>query len=37
MIFDKKHKRKINIIWGILCILIIISMVVMYGGVAGLF
>ena len=37
MIFDKKHKRKINIIWGVLCILIIISMVVMYGGVAGLF
>ncbi|KKW21534.1 MAG: hypothetical protein UY62_C0022G0003 [Parcubacteria group bacterium GW2011_GWF2_50_9] len=30
MLFNKKHRRKIGIIWGILCVLIIISMILLY-------
>ena len=33
MLFDQKHKKKINVIWAVLCTLIIVSMVVMYAGV----
>lgn len=30
MLFQKKHRRKIGIAWGILCVLIIISMILLY-------
>ena len=30
MLFDKKHQKKIQIIWAVLCILIIISMILLY-------
>jgi len=30
MLFDPKHRRKLNIAWGILCALIIISMILLY-------
>jgi|GEM_PF-872386 predicted nucleic acid-binding Zn ribbon protein len=30
MLFNKKHRRKINIVWGVICVLIIISMVLLY-------
>ncbi len=30
MFFSKKHQKKIQIIWGILVILIIISMILLY-------
>jgi flagellar basal body-associated protein FliL len=29
MLFDQKHKKKINIIWAMLCVAIILSMVAM--------
>jgi len=30
MLFNAKHKKKIGIIWAVLCALIIISMVLLY-------
>jgi hypothetical protein len=30
MLFDKRHKKKINAIWVVICVLIIISMVILY-------
>lgn len=30
MLFHKKHRRKVSIIWGVVCVLIIISMVMLY-------
>ncbi len=30
MLFNKKHRRKVGIAWGILCALIIVSMVLLY-------
>ena len=30
MLFNKQHKRKIGIIWGVICVLIILSMILLY-------
>lgn len=30
MLFNKKHRRTVGIIWGVLCVLIIVSMVLLY-------
>ena len=30
MLFDKRHKQKIKAVWYIICILIILSMVLLY-------
>ena len=30
MLFDPKHKRKIGFIWGVLCVLLILSMIALY-------
>lgn len=30
MLFDPKHKKKVGIVWGILCALIIVSMILLY-------
>lgn len=30
MLFNKKHRKKIQFIWGILCVLIIVSMILLY-------
>ncbi|TSC68135.1 MAG: hypothetical protein G01um101472_142 [Parcubacteria group bacterium Gr01-1014_72] len=30
MLFEKKHQKKIKIVWAIVCILIIVSMVILY-------
>ena len=35
MLFHKKSKKVIGVVWGVLCILIIISMVLLY--MPGLF
>ena len=35
MLFNKKHQKKVQIIWAVLCTLIIISMVLLYA--PGLF
>jgi len=29
MLFNKQHKKKIGIIWAVICVLIIISMVLL--------
>jgi len=30
MLFNKKHQKKINVIWFVVCILIILSMILLY-------
>lgn len=30
MLFDKRHKGKVKAVWIVLCVLIIISMVLLY-------
>ena len=30
MLFQKKHQKKVQIIWKILCILIVVSMILLY-------
>ncbi len=30
MLFHRKHRKKVGVIWGILCALIIVSMVMLY-------
>lgn len=30
MLFNQKHKKKVSIIWSIICVFIIISMLLMY-------
>ncbi len=30
MLFDRKHKKKIQIVWGIVVILVIVSMIALY-------
>ncbi len=30
MLFNKRHRRKVGIIWGVLCVLIIVSMIALY-------
>lgn len=30
MLFEKRHRKKVGIIWAVLCVLIIISMVLLY-------
>jgi predicted nucleic acid-binding Zn ribbon protein len=30
MLFDKRHKKKVQFIWVVLCILIIVSMMLLY-------
>ncbi|KKU70502.1 MAG: hypothetical protein UX94_C0005G0064 [Parcubacteria group bacterium GW2011_GWA2_47_21] len=30
MFFQNKHRKKINAIWAVLCVLIIISMILLY-------
>jgi hypothetical protein len=30
MLFDQKHKKKVSVIWAIVCILVAISMVALY-------
>jgi hypothetical protein len=30
MLFDQKHKKKVSMIWAILCILVAISMIALY-------
>jgi len=34
--FDSKNKKIIKIIWGVLCILIILSMIILYTPLPGL-
>ena len=30
MLFNPKHRRKISIVWGIICAFIIVSMILLY-------
>lgn len=30
MLFNKKHQKKIQLIWGILAIVVIVSMILLY-------
>ena len=30
MLFNKRHRKRIGIIWGVLCVLIIVSMIALY-------
>jgi hypothetical protein len=30
MLFDQKHKKKVGIIWAVICILVAISMIALY-------
>jgi len=30
MFFNKKHQKKIQVIWAVVCVLIIVSMILLY-------
>ncbi len=36
MLFNKKHQKKIQTIWVVLCVLIIVSMVLLYSPIFSL-